>query len=102
MKILRSLLIVISTGLLLIVISVSLHDKNRSDRASVDILEAAGNSTGSSVLAATSRCPPCEGLFPSLETSSDGDRVQNTEIQLRGGECTTKKQALRIKFDAEK
>lgn len=63
----------------------------RSEPASMDIVDATGSDpTGSSGLASTS-CPSCADLFPRLETTSEGERVQDTQIQLRGGECTTRK-----------
>lgn len=76
--------------LLLIVISISLPV--RSDQASMDIVQQAAGSSQSSGL--TTACPPCEGLFPRLGKSGKGERVHNTDIQLRGGEYTITKPAL--------
>lgn len=60
---------------------------------SMHVVEAAGNLTESLRLASTP-CPSCEEMFPRLEVSSEGLRVQNAEITLRGGEYASNMQRL--------
>lgn len=44
-----------------------------------------GDSAPELVEDAKHHCPPCEGLFSRIKTTVGGKRVQNSQIQLRGG-----------------
>lgn len=63
----------------------------RSEPASIDIVNSTDcYPTASSGLHPPS-CPSCTDLFSRLETTIEGERVQDTRIQLRGGECTIRR-----------